>query len=118
MTGDLRTILAGYGRRLNHIHRESCRVISQKTHDRTPVDTGELRDSWVIDPQPDQLQLGDTFRMGTDSPYARYIEYLSPPPRRPGITRYDPVEPYGMMRRSIAEWGQIVQEANRGSRSA
>lgn len=132
MSNDLHTILAGYKRKLNHINRESCRVVSQKTHDRTPVDTSALADGWTpnvgsilatpgesaIATVTNALQLGDVYFYANGRDYARKIEYLSPPPRRPGITRYDPAHPYAMMRRSVAEWRQIVEEATHGGRSA
>ena len=116
MTGDLRTILAGYKRKMETIAQKSCEAVSDKVKDRTPVLSGDLRDSWIVDPQPNALQIGDTYRMGTDSPYGAYIEYLSPPARNPPATKYADIgQPYGMMRRSIAEWQQIVDGAAHGS---
>ena len=116
MTGDLRTILTGYKRKMEVIAQKSCETVSDKVKDRTPVLSGDLRDSWVVDPQPNALQIGDTYRIGTDSPYGPYIEYLSPPARNPPATKYADIgQPYGMMRRSIAEWQQIVDGAAHGS---
>ena len=116
MTGDLRTILTGYKRKMEAIAQKSCETVSSRVKDRTPVLSGDLRDSWVVDPQPNALQIGDTYRMGTDSPYGAYIEYLSPPARNPPETKYADIgQPYGMMRRSIAEWSQIVDGVASGS---
>ena len=116
MSNDLRTILTGYKRKLETVMRESCAEVSGRVRDRTPVLSGDLRDSWVVDPQPTALQIGDTYRMGTDSPYGAYIEYLSPPARNPPQTKYADIgQPYGMMRRSVAEWSQIVDGAVSGS---
>ena len=112
----LKLILDGYKGDLQQIARKSCAEISKRVRDRTPVLSGNLRDSWVVDPQPNALQIGDTYRMGTDSPYGAYIEYLSPPARNPPETKYADIgQPYGMMRRSIAEWQQIVDGAANGS---
>ena len=116
MSNDLRTILTGYKRKMETIAQKSCETVSDKIKDRTPVLSGDLRDSWVVDPQPNALRIGDTYRMGTDSPYGAYIEYLSPPARNPPETKYADIgQPYGMMRRSIAEWPQIVDGVVSGS---
>ena len=116
MTGDLHTILTGYKRKIEAIAQKSCETVSDKVKDRTPVLSGDLRDPWVVDPQPNALRIGDTYRMGTDSPYGAYIEYLSPPARNPPETKYADIgQPYGMMRRSIAEWSQIVDGVASGS---
>lgn len=113
---NLTLILAGYKRKIETIARKSCEEVSSRVRERTPVLSGDLRDSWVVDPSPNALRVGDTLRMGTDSPYGAYIEYLSPPARNPPQTKYADIgQPYGMMRRSIAEWRQIVEEAARGS---
>ena len=115
MSSDLRTILTGYKRKMETIAQKSCEAVSDKVRDRTPVLSGDLRDSWVTDPQPNALQIGDTYRMGTDSPYGAYIEYLSPPARNPPRTRYADIgQPYGMVRRSVAEWSQIVDGVAHG----
>lgn len=112
----LKMILDGYKGDLQQIAQKSCAEISKRVRGRTPVLSGDLRDSWVVDPQPNALQIGDTYRMGTDSPYGAYIEYLSPPARNPPATKYADIgQPYGMMRRSIAEWQQIVDGAVHGS---
>ena len=116
MSNDLRTILIGYKRKMEVIAQKSCEAVSDKIKDRTPVLSGDLRDSWIVDPQPNALRIGDTYRMGTDSPYGAYIEYLSPPARNAPITKYAEIgQPYGMMRRSIAEWSQIVEGVASGS---
>ena len=113
---DLRTILTGYKRKMEAIAQKSCEAVSDKVKDRTPVLSGDLRDSWVVDPQPNALRVGDTYRMGTDSPYAPYIEYLSPPARNPPETKYADIgQPYGMVRRTVAEWQQIVDGTVHGS---
>ena len=113
---DLNALLGRYRRDLQRIASKSCAEVSQRVRDRTPVLSGDLRDSWVVDPQPNALRIGDTYRMGTDSPYGAYIEYLSPPARNAPITKYAEIgQPYGMMRRSVAEWQQIVAGAVRGS---
>ena len=116
MSNDLRTILTGYKRKMQTIAQKSCETVSDKVKDRTPVLSGDLRDSWVVVPQPNALRIGDTYRMGTDSPYGAYIEYLSPPARNAPQTKYADIgQPYGMMRRSIAEWSQIVEGVANGS---
>ena len=113
---DLHTILTGYNRKMEAIAQKSCEAVSDKVKDRTPVLSGDLRDSWVVDPQPNALRIGDTYRMGTDSQYGAFIEYLSPPARNSPETKYADIgQPYGMMRRSIAEWQQIVDGAAHGS---
>ena len=111
----LKLILDGYKGDLQEIAQKSCAEISKRVRDRTPVLSGDLRESWIVDPHPEQLRIGDTYRMGTDSPYGAYIEYLSPPARNPHETKYADIgQPYGMMRRSIAEWQQIVDGAVHG----
>lgn len=113
---DLHTILTGYKRKLETIAQKSCETVSDKVKNRTPVLSGDLRDSWVVDPQPNALRIGDTYRMGTDSQYGAFIEYLSPPARNSPETKYADIgHPYGMMRRSIAEWQQIVDGVASGS---
>ena len=112
----LKLILDGYKGDLQQIAQKSCAEISKRVRDRTPVLSGDLRDSWVVDPQPNALRIGDTYRMGTDSQYGAYIEYLSPPARNSPETKYADIgQPYGMMRRSIAEWSQIVDGVAGGS---
>lgn len=109
---ELARILEKYKLRLEAVNRDVCAELSQRVRDRTPVLSGDLRDSWVVDPHPSQLKIGDTFRMGSDSPYVRYIEYLSPPARNHPTTKYaDISQPYGMVRRTVAELPMIVAEA-------
>lgn len=105
----LKLILDGYKGDLQQIAQKSCAEISKRVRDRTPVLSGDLKESWIEDPSHEQLRIGDTYRMGTDSPYGAFIEYLSPPARNSPETKYADIgHPYGMMRRSIAEWQQIV----------
>ena len=116
MTGDLHTILTGYKRKMETIAQKSCGAVGGKVRHYTPELSGDLKESWIEDPSPEQLRIGDTYRMGTDSPYGEYIEYLSPPARNAPITKYAEIgQPYGMMRRSIAEWSQIVDGVASGS---
>lgn len=116
MSNDLHTILTGYKRKLETVIQKSCKEAGRRLHHYTPELSGDLKESWIEDPSPEQLRIGDTYRIGTDSPYGPYIEYLSPPARNPPETKYADIgQPYGMVRRTVAEWQQIVDEASHGS---
>lgn len=124
----LAQIIAKYHDQLEKVQRESCALISSKVVSRTPVDTGSLRASWTpsngepkatnitirfttnqSQPRHDitavinSLSIGDTYSLANGQEYVREIEY----------TGHSPQAPEGMMRRSIAEWQQIVNTATR-----
>lgn len=119
MSESLYAIIERYHDKLDNVYRESCALISSKVITRTPVDTGLLRHSWTPSKgNPDfsnvggsvaevcnSLQIGETYSLGNGQPYVRRIEYEG----------HSPQAPDGMMRRSIAEWQQFVDEAVRGS---
>ena len=116
MSNDLHTILTGYKRKLETVIQKSCKEAGRRLHHYTPELSGDLKESWIEDPSPEQLRIGDTYRIGTDSPYGPYIEYLSPPARNSPETKYADIgQPYGMVRRTVAEWQQIVDGASHGS---
>lgn len=96
------------------IMRKSCESPSRKMYERTPRDTEELAESMQPNIPVNQLQPGQTYVFGTNSPYAAYIEYLGSVPRRPEITRYHPRGPYGMRATAVAEFAQDAREIARG----
>ena len=112
----LKLILDGYKGDLQQITQKSCKEAGRRLRHYSPELSGDLKESWIEDPSPEQLRIGDTYRIGTDSPYGAYIEYLSPPARNPPETKYADIgQPYGMVRRTVAEWQQIVDGAAHGS---
>lgn len=103
--------IAKYKNGLRNTFRATSSELAMRTETRTPVLSGNLQGKWNPSKEPLTLNIGDTFTYINNAPYARYIEYLGAPARNPGATRYATDAPYGMMRRSIAEWQQIVDEA-------
>ena len=99
-----------YKRRFRNVIRATCSELAMRTETRTPVLSGNLQGKWQANKEPLTLEIGDTFVFINDSPYGPYIEYLGNPARNPGVTRYAADAPYGMMRRTIAEFQQIVDE--------
>ena len=104
-----------YKRRLIEVERKACAGLARRIVYRTPVDIGTLRFSWTPSiGMPDysnsggdffavahSLQPGDTFCLANGQPYVRVIEYNG----------HSNQAPHGMMRISIAEWGQILRGA-------
>lgn len=111
---DLRTLNEKYKRRFRNVIRATCSELAMRTETRTPVLSGDLQGKWEASKEPLTLEIGDTFVFINNSPYARYIEYLGNPARNPGVTRYAADAPYGMMRRTVAEFEQIVDEVVSG----
>ena len=104
-----------YKRRFRNVIRATCSELAMRTETRTPVLSGNLQGKWQANKEPLTLEIGDTFVFVNKSPYARYIEYLGNPARNPGVTKYAADAPYGMMRRTVAEFPQIVSEVLGGS---
>lgn len=111
---DLSALAEKYKRRFRNVIRATCNELAMRTETRTPVLSGNLQGKWQANKEPLALEIGDTFVFANNAPYARYIEYLGNPARNPGITRYAADAPYGMMRRTIAEFQQIVNEVAGG----
>ena len=107
---DLRALNEKYKRRLRNVIRATCSELAMRTETRTPVLSGNLQGKWQANKEPLALEIGDTFVFANNAPYARYIEYLGNPARNPGVTKYAADAPYGMMRRTVAEFEQIVDE--------
>lgn len=81
----------------------------EKIKTKTPVDRGELRQSWVFNKISD-----DTYMISTDKPYAWVLEYgmyPDPPKNQTGKTKggFSIKAPEGFVRISIKE----VANANR-----
>lgn len=112
---DLSALTEKYKRRFRNVIRATCSELAMRTETRTPVLSGNLQGSWQGNKEPLTLEIGDTFVFINSSPYARYIEYLGNPARNPGVTKYAADAPYGMMRRTVAEFDQIVDEVTGGS---
>ena len=104
-----------YKRRFRNVIRATCSELAMRTETRTPVLSGNLQGKWEANKEPLALEIGDTFVFANNAPYARYIEYLGNPARNPGVTKYAADAPYGMMRRTVAEFPQIVSEVLGGS---
>lgn len=110
--------------------KASCSEIATRVITRTPVYTGSLRASWNANNGPpvirnvntksksesgakrnnlvsviNSLKPGDDFSLANGQPYASRIEYEGHSKKQ---------APDGMMSISLAEWQQIVDEANRG----
>ncbi len=115
MTNTLSTLNEKYKRRLRNVIRATCSELAMRTETRTPVLSGNLQGKWQANKEPLTLNIGDTFVFINNAPYARYIEYLGHPARNPGVTKYATDAPYGMMRRTVAEFQQIVGEVTGGS---
>ena len=111
---DLSALTEKYKRRFRNVIRATCSELAMRTETRTPVLSGDLQGKWEASKEPLTLEIGDTFVFINNSPYARYIEYLGNPARNPGVTRYAADAPYGMMRRTVAEFQQIVDEVVSG----
>ena len=112
---DLSALTEKYKRRFRNVIRATCSELAMRTETRTPVLSGNLQGKWEANKEPLTLEIGDTFVFVNKSPYARYIEYLGNPARNPGVTKYAADAPYGMMRRTVAEFPQIVSEVLGGS---
>ena len=112
---DLRALNEKYKRRFRNVIRATCSELAMRTETRTPVLSGNLQGKWEANKEPLALEIGDTFVFANNAPYARYIEYLGNPARNPGVTKYAADAPYGMMRRTVAEFPQIVSEVLGGS---
>ena len=112
---DLSALTEKYKRRFRNVIRATCSELAMRTETRTPVLSGNLQGKWEANKEPLALEIGDTFVFANNAPYARYIEYLGNPARNPGVTRYAADAPYGMMRRTVAEFPQIVSEVLGGS---
>lgn len=89
-----------YPERALRIYQGTCGEIVNRVRERTPVDTGELRDSWDENHSPSELTLNRTYRVKNEKPYARPIEYNG----------HSPQAPRGMMRPTLAEFNQIVMQ--------
>mgnify|MGYP003539268119 FL=1 len=112
---DLSALNEKYKRRFRNVIRATCSELAMRTETRTPVLSGNLQGKWEANKEPLALEIGDTFVFANNAPYARYIEYLGNPARNPGVTKYAADAPYGMMRRTVAEFPQIVSEVLGGS---
>ncbi len=115
MSSTLSPLHEKYKRRLRNAIRATCNELAMRIETRTPVLSGNLQGKWQANKEPLTLEIGDAFVFTNNAPYARYIEYLGNPARNPGVTKYATDAPYGMVRRTVAEFDQIVDEvAGRG----
>lgn len=118
--GPLKKLTAGYRNRLLQIYQDTCIEISRRVIERTPVDTGLLRKSWVASSDGSArvttrqtnrgragsyvavaraLTLQKRYTFTNGQPYARRIEYNG----------HSPQAPRGMVRVTLAEYNGIVE---------
>ena len=123
----LKSLIKRYKVDLESMQRIACATVSGKVVSRTPVDKGDARASWTpnngepvaeninvsegetrrhdLSAVVNTLKPGDTFSLSNGQGHIRPLEYEG----------HSPQAPAGMMRRSLAEWQQIVDEAVRGA---
>ena len=73
--GPLKMLARMYRDRALRIYQGTCQETTNRVRERTPVDTGELRDSWDENYAPGTLTLHRTYRVRNDRPHARPNEY-------------------------------------------
>ena len=128
MVQGLSVIVGSYKARNQKLFQDSCLILANKVVMRTPVDKGSLRASWNPslgdpvssnvnirrgNPIPERnklasviamLSIGDKFSLTNGQSYVREIEYEGKSMQAPS----------GMLRRSVAEWPDIVRQAKDG----
>lgn len=87
---------------VNHNHHKVALELFTKIQEKSPVDTGELRRSWVIHKVP------NGYVISTPAPYAPILEYgLYPNPPKGGkdktVGGFSKQAPQGFVRISIKE---------------
>lgn len=118
---DVTTMISRIKRRLDSVTRDSIVEVSARVYERTPVDTGAAQGDWSpeinafnmtnsggsIPAVVEKLTDGDTYYYANSKPYIRRLEYEG----------WSKQAPNGMMRISIAQWGQIVRQRTKAARN-